>query len=677
MVITCEEYIKNFETSSSKKITSPTGRKILRSGSTAKKHYMKCLEEPKNDEEIKSSEELCQAFIKEYEDTSNDKRTTKITKPDNGRKILKRGAVARKVYEECKLKLGKEIEKPKNTKIRKSRNTNTNRTKFQPKSKSDTSCKEFIKRFDKLEREGKVDKIRSPISGRLISNTAASAKSIYKNCRIEENMEPIEEENSIMGVKRRGVVVNRSRKKKDISEISFKKQVHSPKRRIVSPKKRKGKFSCIENSKVKLRKHQKDTVEYLLKDEHRGIIAALDTGSGKSLLGITATVCLMDMNKDAKVLVLTPNKSLETNMRKEMESYGLDPYDPRYTIETFDKFKNREDVTCDPNTILLVDEAHNLRTNTHRNIKGRRSGVKARAVLECAKTAWKVILLTATPLYNKPYDLVNLVSMVKGIDPLTESQFDKVLEDDKLFNDYFSCMLYIYKNEKSSHFPRKVEHNINIEMSDEYYEEYKIVEEENSVIFKNPYVFLSGLRRATNALKDSQKPKWAANKIIESVNEGKNILIHSNFRDCGIKTIKDLLPSYIKYVSVTGGMSKKDRKISIEKYNSKEVLVMFITKAGGEGLDLKGTRNTIILEKGWNYANEYQAVGRSARYDSLKDEPEEERYVDIYYLMLIKPIKFGPYGNDSADVLLKNTMDMKEKIILSFLERLNKTGKCF
>ena len=434
---------------------------------------------------------------------------------------------------------------------------------------------------------------------------------------------------------------------------------------------------CISKCNVELKNHQKDVCKFISKDKNRGLILAFETGSGKTLTAITASQCLLNKNKNAHVLVLTP-KSLEYNFRKEMEKYGIDPYDERYQFETISKFKNRKSYVCDKNTILIVDEAHNLRTDVHRKVKGKNTGTRTSAIIECAKNAWKVLLLTATPVYNSPYDMVNLVSMIKGIEPITKKQFEsKILHNDTEFRKFFSCVIYFYENEKNEHYPEKKEHNVEIKMTRDYYKRYMNVEKNNNIMFKNPTVFLSGLRQATNALEDSQKPKWIIKKLKENKKLGKKTLIYSSFNKNGIEIVKSLLPKNgYEYAEVNGKMTKKQRDIEVKKYNSSEVDIMFITKAGGEGLDLKGTRTIILLEKGWNLASESQIIGRGVRYDSLIDEPKDENYVDIYYLILVKPNKLKENELNSADVLLKNIIESKRNENKIFFDKLKSLNNC-
>ena len=68
------------------------------------------------------------------------------------------------------------------------------------------------------------------------------------------------------------------------------------------------------------------------------------------------------------------------------------------------------------NKILVVDGAHNLRTKvTYDRRTGKvKQGKLSATMLKCAAKAFKVIVLTATPVVNEPYDIANLIAMVDG-----------------------------------------------------------------------------------------------------------------------------------------------------------------------------------------------------------------------------------------------------------------------
>lgn len=434
---------------------------------------------------------------------------------------------------------------------------------------------------------------------------------------------------------------------------------------------------CIKKSKLPLRPHQKVVVEYLM--NHRGVIAAHGVGSGKTLTAVTASQCILQKHPDWKVVVVTPT-SLQENFKKEIRAYGADPKDKRYIFKTMQGFANaynKGDLVCSSKTFLIIDEAHNLRTDLvpARRAAKRRGGnpPQAATALNCSKRAGKVLLLTATPTYNNPRDVANLVAMIKGEEPLTKNEFKGLMNSPMRFKRYFECLFSYYSVPKTKDYPDVKEHSIKIIMDDKYWKKYRTVEAKNSHLFEDPWRFLGGLRQATNALEPCQKCIWAVNKIKEK----QKTVLYSAFRTHGIEKIQDMLQgSRIKFVEVTGSMSMKNRANAVKEFNSAEgANVLFITKAGGEGLDLKGVRNVIILEAGWNRAGEEQVIGRAVRYRSHAHLPKKDRNVKVYHLMVIKSRKayVGIKKKDrrgSADEMLKEMIEKKIKENSDFEEQL-------
>jgi SNF2 family DNA or RNA helicase len=291
--------------------------------------------------------------------------------------------------------------------------------------------------------------------------------------------------------------------------------------------------------------------------------------------------------------------------------------------------------------------------------------------IRCAASVGKVLLLTATSVYNSPRDIANLVAMVKGErEPLTKHKFDKIMADPKEFKKYFSCVFSFYDNPKDyENYPNMIEHFVNIQMSPSYYESYHAVEQMNSKLFESdPWPFLTGVRQASNALHECLKCKWT----LRQAKKGEKMVIYSSFISYGLHKIQELFrKNGIDYVEITGKIKRKDRDHAVKMYNSNQVKILFITKAGGEGLELKGTRKVIIFESSWNRPNELQIIGRAVRYGSHTHVPVEERKVDVYYLIMVKP-KTRPLDDTrpSADSILRQIIKDKETENVEFLKNL-------
>jgi SNF2 family DNA or RNA helicase len=489
----------------------------------------------------------------------------------------------------------------------------------------------------------------------------------------------------------------------------------APSGRVSEPSKKsdeKMDLSCITASQIPLRDYQKIVVKHML--SNRGILAIHSTGAGKTLTAVTATQCYLQNSPKGKVYVITP-KSLQDNFMKELERYGvknLKRYE-LYTIHGFINASRDKKIKCNK-CMIVIDESHNLRTQIKaggEDKKGRKikaTGSGALEILKQSKNAERILLLTATPVVNYPDDLNNLVSMIKGVNPLTSKEFNTILESPLLFNKYFGCIVSMYSptQEEVKHlYPSYEVEDVFIPMENKYLEDYKKVESNllpdclydfwdinrNSEKLPNLKVFYNGLRRASNGLdeKKSQKINWIIQHIDSSSPEDKYV-VFSHFLRAGSRLlIKRLKELNIPYGYIDGTLSRSSRQEVVEKYNQDRIKVLIISKAGGEGLDLKATRNIIIMEPSWNEATIRQIIGRGIRVGSHFGLPVNKQNVKVYKLYLIKPSERSylnkilknlliiPRPDDnfedniiSVDLVLRNFSLRKELVNQAFLEKL-------
>lgn len=473
----------------------------------------------------------------------------------------------------------------------------------------------------------------------------------------------------------------KTKKKVIITPVEKSPVIPKAKIRVTSKK------PCIEQSKLSLKEHQIRVVNHIRKN--RGLIVCHDVGSGKTLTAVTAAQCFLeDTDRKGKIIVVTP-VSLQDNFKKEMKAYGVGKNDmKRYEFYTLQKFATEYNKkVCGGNKkqpiMLIIDEAHNLRTDITRAKAAARTRaltsksnkspvVRADVAVRCAKTADKVLLLTATSVYNNPRDIANLVAMVKGVDAIPKKAFEKMLNNKEDFEKFFACMISFYDVPKNTEdYPTVTESYVEIPMTPSYYKEYRKVEHLNSHLFleKNPWKFLTGVRQASNALEECIKCKW----VLDRVTKGKKMVIYSAFKTYGVERIQEMFEKKgISYVEITGEIKKSERTEAVKKYNKGKVDVLFITKAGGEGLDLKETREVIIFESSWNRATDSQVIGRAVRYQSHSNLPKSERHVDVFHVLMVKPdIKERTDGNyPSADSMLKVLTEKKERENSTFIKKL-------
>ncbi len=429
--------------------------------------------------------------------------------------------------------------------------------------------------------------------------------------------------------------------------------------------------SCLD-SKVALQPHQiqfaKSFVEMCKnkKSDKHGAIAVHSLGSGKTLTAITTSQCYLKLYPNDIVIIITP-ASLITNFQKEMIKWGVENPE-KYHFFTYDAFKNNP-INCS-NSLLIIDEAHNLRTEVKLSDKAKKAigtkkmkkgdygeknkGLKAADIINCAKKARKILLLTGTPVVNDLYDIENLMAMIHKRNPLTRYMYNKMNAEQ--MRNYFQCAISFFQSVPEN-FPTTKEHDIYIEMSQNYMKKYMYVEKNileslHLVGFsdeKDITKFYNGLRQATTKIDSENSPKvqWVLNHLQKSKPKEK-FVVFSHFKEAGSKLLEQVLNSnHIKHRIISGEVTKAKRQEYVDLYNKGKIKVLMITKAGGEGLNLLETRSIILMEPSWNETISNQVIGRAVRYKSHDNLPVDEQKVDIFKLYMIKP---------RENVILKHTL---------------------
>lgn len=441
---------------------------------------------------------------------------------------------------------------------------------------------------------------------------------------------------------------------------------------------------------MKLKPYQKLAVEYMA--VNRGMICAFDVGTGKTLTAVASAKVVLDIadffKKEIKVIVVTPT-SLQKNFKKEMEAFGMNPNDKRFVFYTVTKFgmeyKKRK-VICS-STFLIIDEAHVFRKDYRNEFMSEDSFIKPDKILDtrtefaimCSTQVIKVLLLTATPFYNKSHDIINLIAMIKGIDPPYTKQYTPYIlmrEQPQKFKELYGNTVLFQKSSVEEYSLRK---NIIIKvvMTPSYLRDYEELEkkikeskkssskssEKESLAGKN--AFNVKMRTAANILKECIK----CGVVMNIIRRNQKTIFYSSFLNSGVNIIIDLLKKEnIKYFLIEGSISMNVRNDIVNKFNSasSDVNLLIITKAGGEGLDLKAVRNIIIFERGWNIAGEEQVIGRGIRYRSHSHLPKEERVVKVYYVMAVKPynIDYEPYARNLKNGIRDEYLPKFDKTII-------------
>jgi superfamily II DNA or RNA helicase len=446
-------------------------------------------------------------------------------------------------------------------------------------------------------------------------------------------------------------------------------------------------LTLYDDTDLTIKKHQLNVANHLY--NNRGVIVVHSVGTGKTLTAIATAQCLLNNDIIKNVIVVTPT-SLQQNFINQMMMYGVESQDisNNYTFYTIQGIVNaiqNKDVVSPSNSLIIIDEAHNLR-----KINSSRFDV----IFKYSKKASKIMLLTATPLINYKYDIINLISLANADKPISIDSFNKMINNDNEteLHEYINDVFSFYIKDKSIYdpnFPSYKIIEIFLPMNELYNKIYSNVEKGQVSKIpdfkgKNIHVFYNGLRRASNIIdKKSPKVNWIIKKI-KSEKKSK-FVIFSHFINMGIKPIMDWLDNHnIEYGHVTGDLTIEERQDSVTKYNNDELKILFISKAGSEGLDLKGTTFVIIMEPSWNENSIEQIIGRGIRYKSHVNLPKYKQNVIVYKLYCIKTHEYKninnitnnyllEYKNDmlSVDLYLRNYSWLKQQEIISFFNLLN------
>lgn len=399
-------------------------------------------------------------------------------------------------------------------------------------------------------------------------------------------------------------------------------------------------------SRVDLRPHQRRAVERLLAQD--GLVVAHGLGSGKTLTSLVAGEA-----EDAVALVPA---SLQENYLKEQEKHR------RGTNVKVRSLQGSVVKGGVPKAgLLIVDEAHrarNPKSKTYQALKASRS---------------KKMLLTGSPAYNRPEDIASLVNLAAG---------DRVLPQGAAFRKRFvanpargfwGLMPWTRKREKlirkgelgaalekwvdyhpgsGEGFPERVDSRVKTPMSmsqtnlhDEAWgrlpwllrarlkrglpPDKKDLPKINK--FQSQARQISGSEKAFGGAETVPKVQIAASMVADGVDSDPDhkALVYSNYLNTLSDYAEELDSRGVPYGRFTGDVSRKEKKKIVDDFNAGRIKALLVSSAGGEGLDLKGTRQVQVLDPHWNDEKIEQVIGRAIRYGSHDHLPPDKRSVAV------------------------------------------------
>ena len=424
-----------------------------------------------------------------------------------------------------------------------------------------------------------------------------------------------------------------------------------------------------------LQPHQQRVVDRIQQEDQPGLLVAHGLGSGKTLTAIAAQDAL-GMSSD----VIVP-AALQANYAKEMKKHMSGKIPPT-KIQSLQNLAVKR--TVPENDLMIVDEAHRLRE----------SSGKAYQTIKKNKSL-KRLLLTGSPFYNRPSDIAPLVDLAAGsqVLPTEQAEFEKrYISNEKVPVGFVKSLMGIqpgirpvlnkakkqelegilqkwvdYHPGSKENFPDVKKEEIKVQMDPEQQKVYdtmlgraplwvrmkvKAGLPPSKKESKELNAFLGAVRQISNTTAGFvaegkpidpkiQRAYEELKKELDS-NPRSKAVVYSNFLDSGINPYKKKLDdAHIPYGEFTGEMTKVKRDALVKDYNDNKIRALLLSSAGGEGLDLKGTRLLQMLEPHWNDEKLHQVEGRGIRYKSHADLPPEERNIRVQrYLSTRAPAGF-------------------------------------
>jgi SNF2 family DNA or RNA helicase len=457
---------------------------------------------------------------------------------------------------------------------------------------------------------------------------------------------------------------------------------------------------------TKLQEHQQRVVDRIQREDQPGLVVAHGMGSGKTLTGIAAADAI---GGNANVIVPA---ALQTNFKKEINKHIAEP-NAKFKIDSLQRVGRARHV--DDSDTMIVDEAHRLRET---------SGQTSQAIAKAK--AKKRLLLTGTPFYNHPHDISQLVNIASGEKTLPGSRQDfekkyvenvaqkpgllartfrgikpgevKALKNTEELQGILQKWVDYHENTQDG-FAQRNDVTVETPLTKKQQEHYQdlLGEAPPWLRYKikkglpptkqeaaNLNAFLSGIRQVSvspggfdheltpeGAAEHSSKIQEAANRLQERLkaNPQHRAVIYSNFLDSGINPYSaELTRRGIQHGTFTGRQTKQERDAQVKDYNEGRTPVLMLSSAGGEGLDLQGTRQIQLLDPHFNKEKLEQVIARGIRYKSHDHLTPENRNVDVEHYVGTMPepgrVKklFGAKREKGVDEYLRQLSADKDRL---------------
>jgi superfamily II DNA or RNA helicase len=394
-------------------------------------------------------------------------------------------------------------------------------------------------------------------------------------------------------------------------------------------------------------------IDFLYRHQLGGVLAD-DMGLGKTVQVIAALLYIRETHKDTGPVMIVSPASVMPNWKQELKRfapslkvgvhYGTDRRKASKPWEKADillttygtLMRDAADMESATFSMLVLDEAQAIKNPLSQITK---------AVLTL--NAKLRLALSGTPLENHLGELHSLFQFVLPGYLGTEKQFKMLYRDPiekenatpaqhALHRRIRPLLLRRTKDLVAADLPPKTEIIREIDLTPEQVDLYEVVrisgQQELAETLQEKGFERSKIHALDMLLKLRQvccdprlcrnkesfttehaaKLMWLRDNLPEMIEEGRRVLLFSQFTSMLDLIIPEVKKLKIPFVEIRG--STKDREKPVERFQNKEVPLFLISlKAGGTGLNLTAADTVIFYDPWWNPAVEAQAADRAHR----------------------------------------------------------------
>jgi superfamily II DNA or RNA helicase len=419
----------------------------------------------------------------------------------------------------------------------------------------------------------------------------------------------------------------------------------------------------LKKNKQYYRDYQKKFIENWTLSAQELVILYYGVGSGKTMIAVNCAEQYQEITQNAHVYFLVP-ASLVLGTIKEMYDRGIQADRKNEKGEYIYYFVSyqqllRSNFDFKENSLLIIDEAHNLRNiravEINEKINARKykktgnyslvGNKLSEKLIQSSGKFLRTIFMTGTLFVNSSEDIEALMAIGYKKQPILEIdrfKYDSILNSDEEFKIYYEGLISYYKVPKVSSMPTKKFHFIAIVNPKMQYR----------LMIGNriePYLLFS----RNQSIKE--KTDWTIKFLLRHKNQ--KTLIYSQFLDLSLKELMDELNERkINYGFISGKLSMVQKLNVVKQYNDGEINILIFTLSIKEGISFRETDNIIIFQPYWNYAIMEQILARGIRLTSHKYQ--NKATINLYFLVTVKSMSHTKNWFQKADQIMNN--DIKD-----------------